>query len=92
MFRTALFEARRTEEKPFDLVLLDLTVRGGMGGAAALTRMKAIAPEVKTVATSGYSNSPILANYKAHGFIGRLEKPFLAEELKAILSAARHSA
>jgi hypothetical protein len=40
-----------------------------MGGAAALTRMKAIEPEVKAVATSGYSNSPILANYKAHGFI-----------------------
>ena len=88
----ALFEARRTQERPFDLVLLDLTVRGGMGGAAALSRMKAIEPEVKAVATSGYSNSSILANYKAHGFVGRLEKPFRAEELKALLSAARHSA
>ena len=46
----------------------------------------------QAVATGGYSNSPILANYKAPGFIGRLEKPFLAEELKAILSAARQSA
>ena len=88
----ALFETRRDQERPFDLVLLDLTVRGGMGGAVALSRMKAIEPEVKAVATSGYSNSPILAHYKAHGFVGRLEKPFLAEELKAILSAASHSA
>ena len=81
----SLFETRRVEGRPFDLVILDLTVRGGMGGVAALSRLKEIDSEVRAVATSGYSNSPILADHHAHGFIGRLEKPFLADELKALL-------
>ena len=83
----ALFEARRAEERPFDLVVLDLTVRGGMGGAEALGRLKAIDPGVNAVATSGYANSQIMADHEAHGFIGRLEKPYLVEELKALLLA-----
>ena len=83
----ALFETRRPHERPFDLVVLDLTVRGGMGGVAALGRLKAIDPEVRAIATSGYSDSPILANHVAHGFVGRLEKPYSAEELKELLLA-----
>ena len=83
----ALFEMRRAEERPFDLVVLDLTVRGGMGGAAALTHLKAIDPGVRAVATSGYSNDPIMADHAAHGFVGRLEKPYLVEELATLLSA-----
>ena len=78
---------RRAEERPFDLVVLDLTVRGGMGGAAALTHLKAIDPGVRAVATSGYSNDPIMADHAAHGFVGRLEKPYLVEELATLLSA-----
>jgi DNA-binding NtrC family response regulator len=81
----ALFQARHAEGRPFDLVMLDLTVRGGMGGAAALSRLEEIDSEVRAVAMSGYSNSPILANHEAHGFIARLEKPFLVDELKALL-------
>ncbi len=83
----ALFEARRTHEEPCDLVLLDLTVRGGMGGVSALNHLKAADPEVRAVAMSGYSNSPILADYAAHGFVGRLEKPYRMQELKALLMA-----
>ena len=78
----ALFEKRRATERPIDLVVLDLTVRGGMGGAAALNRLREIDPGVNAVATSGYSNDPIMADYAAHGFIGRLEKPYLLEELE----------
>ena len=81
----ALFQARHAEGRPFDLAILDLTVRGGMGGAAALSRLREIDSEVSAVAMSGYSNSQILADHEAHGFIGRLEKPFLADELKALL-------
>jgi CheY-like chemotaxis protein len=81
----ARFKSRPAERRPFNLVILDLTVRGGMGGAAALSRLKKIDSEVRAVAMSGYSNSPILADHKAYEFIGRLEKPFLANELKALL-------
>jgi two-component system cell cycle sensor histidine kinase/response regulator CckA len=66
-------------------VLLDLTVRGGRGGAAALSRLKEIGSGVRAIATSGYSNSPILADHKAHGFVGRLKKSVLTDELKALL-------
>lgn len=81
----ALFQARRAEGRPFDLVLLDLTVRDGMGGADALKRLGEIDADVRAVAMSGYSNSPILADCEAHGFVGRLEKPFLVNELRALL-------
>jgi len=82
------FKSRHAEGRPFNLVILDPTVRGGMGGAAALSRLQEIDSEVRAVAMSGYSNSPILADYEAHGFVARLEKPFLANELKALLADA----
>ncbi len=71
-----LFEKRWTEQKPpFDLVILDLTVPGGMGGDVALRHLKKIDPTVKAVATSGYTNDPVLAKYD-YGFVGRLAEPY----------------
>jgi len=62
--------------EPFDLVLLDLTIPGGMGGQEAVQRILALDPEAVCVATSGYSNDPVLAEYESYGFQGRLAKPY----------------
>ncbi len=66
---------------PFDAVIVDLTIPGGIGGAETLERLREIDPKVKGIVASGYSNNPILANYRDFGFKGALAKPFNVQEL-----------
>ena len=72
----AEFDKARLAGDPFDAVILDLTVRGGMGGLDALERLKALDPSVRAIAASGYSDSPVLGDYERYGFAGALAKPF----------------
>lgn len=72
-------------KKPFDLVILDLTIRGGMGGEKAIKEILKIHPQAKVLVSSGYSTDPILANYKEHGFSGRIEKPYLIKKIHRVL-------
>ncbi len=71
--------------KPFDAVIMDLTIRGGMGGKEAVKEILNLNPSAKVIVASGYSTDSLLANYKEHGFIGRLSKPFTLDELNKIL-------
>ncbi|MCP3926376.1 MAG: PAS domain S-box protein [Desulfobacterales bacterium] len=66
---------------PFDLVMMDLTVPGGMGGKEAITELLKIDPKVKSVVSSGYSNDPVMANYSDYGFSGVIPKPYSFEEI-----------
>ena len=66
-------------------MILDLTIPGGMGGEEALKILKAKDPSIKAIVSSGYSNAPIMANYKKYGFVGVLKKPFTISDLKSIL-------
>ncbi|MHB8835259.1 MAG: two-component system sensor histidine kinase NtrB [Candidatus Methylomirabilia bacterium] len=70
---------------PFDAVILDLTVPGGVGGAKALELLRAIDPAVRAIVSSGYSNDPVMATYREHGFYGVLVKPFQVAGLSAVL-------
>jgi PAS domain S-box-containing protein len=72
--------------KPFDAVLMDLTIRGGMGGKEAVKILRQIDPDVKVIVSSGYSNDPIMADHTGHGFSGRIAKPYRAGELNNVLS------
>lgn len=67
--------------EPFDVVILDLTIQGGMGGKEAFTWLKEIDPNVKAVITSGYAYDPIISSYKEYGFAGALSKPFEVSSL-----------
>ncbi|MCX7872011.1 MAG: CHASE domain-containing protein [Verrucomicrobiae bacterium] len=67
---------------PFDLVILDLTIEGGIGGKEVIVELKKINPKVRAVVSSGYSFDPVIANYNKYGFIGALQKPYDAKELK----------
>jgi two-component system cell cycle sensor histidine kinase/response regulator CckA len=80
------FQEARDAGRPFDAVILDLTVPGGMGGAEAFGLMRQIDPTVKAIVSSGYSNNPIMSHYQEHGFSGVLGKPYRLDELAALLA------
>jgi signal transduction histidine kinase/ActR/RegA family two-component response regulator len=71
---------------PFDLVIMDLTVPGGMGGKEAMERLLEVDPKVKAVVSSGYFNDPILADPKKYGFVGVLPKPYDANQLSELIT------
>ena len=76
------------EGAPFDVVILDLVVPGGMGGVKTIEKLKELDPEVKGIVASGYSNEPVIADYQDYGFIGCLRKPFQIKELSDALQSA----
>ena len=73
-------------ESPFDAVILDLTVRGGMGGEEAVQQLLEIDPHAKTIVSSGYSNSPVMNNFAAYGFCDVVVKPYSLNELGQALN------
>ncbi|MDM8536690.1 response regulator [Desulfobacterales bacterium HSG17] len=70
---------------PFDAVILDLTVPGGLGGKETLKRLSKIDPGIRAIVSSGYSSDEIIANYKKEGFKGRIAKPYQIKELERVL-------
>ncbi len=84
-----LYRERFKSGEPFDAVIMDLTVPGGMGGEAAIGKLKKINPDVRAIVSSGYANNTVLSNYSDYGFRGRLIKPFristLLKELNTVL-------
>ncbi len=72
----ALYKKEMETKRPFDAVILDLTIRGGMGGKETIKKLLEIDPGVKAIVTSGYSNDPVMANFREYGFIDVLVKPF----------------
>ncbi len=81
-----LYEAARAKGEPFDVVILDLTVPGGMGGKETMQRLLKIDPDVKAIVSSGYSHDPIMSNYKKYGFKAVIAKPYGINELTEVLS------
>ncbi len=66
-------------------VILDLTVPGGMGGKETIDRLLRIDPQVKAIVSSGYSEDPIMANFKKYGFSEVIAKPYRVVDLSRIL-------
>jgi two-component system, cell cycle sensor histidine kinase and response regulator CckA len=74
-------------QNPFDLVILDLTVRGGVGGEETLTELLEIDPRAVALASSGYSHAGALSQLKQSGFAGVLPKPYSRHELLSVVKA-----
>ena len=71
--------------KRFNAVILDLTIPGKMGGEDTLKELRSIDPNVKAIASSGYSNDPIMTNYEKYGFAAVLPKPYELQALQRIM-------
>jgi two-component system, cell cycle sensor histidine kinase and response regulator CckA len=76
-----MYQAAMEAGRPFDLVILDLTVPGGVGGTATLLHLRQIDPNVKAIVCSGYSDDPVLADYASYGFAAAVSKPFAIDDL-----------
>ncbi len=76
---------------PFDLCILDLTIPGGMGGAELFAEMRAANPAVRAIASSGYADAPVMANYADHGFAGRLAKPYRPADVLRLIAELQKS-
>ena len=77
----AFYKAARERGEPFDAVIMDLTVPGGMGGQEAVAKLRQIEPEAQVIVSSGYSNDDIMANFRAYGFSGAVPKPYSLAQL-----------
>jgi PAS domain S-box-containing protein len=75
----------RENGEDFAAVILDLTVPGGMGGKEALGHLLRLAPKLKAIVSSGYSDDPIMADFKKYGFSGVISKPYRVSDLSRIL-------
>lgn len=80
-----LYKKLKEDGRKIDLVIMDLTIPGGMGGKEAMAELLKYDPDAAAIVSSGYSNDPVMAQYKAYGFKGCLQKPFKLEELAKIL-------
>ena len=72
---------------PVDLVIMDLTIPGGVGGQEAAQRLLHLDPEAKIIVASGYSNDPIMANYRDYGFCAAVSKPFDLKDLSDAIAS-----
>ena len=80
-----LYKRSKKTKRPFDLLILDLTVPDGMGGKKTLEKLLDFDPDVKAIISTGYSNDPVLSDYKNIGFKGFIIKPYKIDQLSDIL-------
>lgn len=71
--------------RPFDALIMDLVIRGGMGGWEAMEKIIKIDPDARAIVSSGYSNDPVMADFTKYGFRAVLQKPYRDDELCKIL-------
>lgn len=80
-----LYEKSIHAFRPYDAVIMDLTVPGGLGGKTTIDKLLKLNPAIKVIVSSGYPDNPLLADYQKFGFSGVMVKPYKMEELSQIL-------
>lgn len=85
----AIARYRQAKEagRPFAAVIMDLTVPGGMGGKEAVEKLLAIDPAVRVIVSSGYSEDPVMSDFRAYGFRGVAIKPYRIRELSEVVAS-----
>ncbi|HKN18885.1 MAG TPA: response regulator, partial [Dissulfurispiraceae bacterium] len=86
----ALYKKALQEKNPFRVLIMDLTIPGGMGGKEAVAKILEMDPEAKAIASSGYSTDPVMSEFKKYGFAGVITKPYrihqMSEAIYKVLS------
>ncbi len=83
-----IYKKTKESGKVFDAVILDLTVRGGMGGDWAIRKLVEADPQVKAIVSSGYADNPVMTSFRKYGFAGAIPKPYNVLQLKEALEKA----
>jgi len=86
------YKVAMDNDVPFDVVVLDMVVDGGMGGKRTMARLLELDPAVSAIASSGYVNEPTMATFWESGFKGVLAKPYLTADLERAVRAAMKEA
>jgi len=81
----AVYQRAQAAGQPFDVVILDYTIPGGMGGLETLAHLRAIDPQVTALISSGYANNPVMADWAYYGFSGVVAKPYIIAQLQEAL-------
>jgi len=81
-----VYRRARADGRPFDAVLLDLTIPGGMGGKDTLQALQSIDPEICAIVSSGYSSDTVLTYPREHGFAAFIRKPYDLDTLATTLA------
>lgn len=82
----SLYKQAIDNKAPFHVVIMDLTVPGGMGGKEAVGKVLELDPRAKVIVSSGYSTDRVMSEYKKHGFSGVITKPYTIDRLSETIS------
>ncbi|MHB8789721.1 MAG: two-component system sensor histidine kinase NtrB [Desulfobulbaceae bacterium] len=80
-----LYTTAKEAGLPFGAVILDLTIKGGLGGKETIKRLRELDPDIRAIVASGYSNDPVMADFSKHGFLDALNKPYQLQDLEKSL-------
>lgn len=86
-----LYKQAKLSGEPFDVIIMDLTIPGGMGGQEAIAYLRDFDPRIKAIVSSGYATDPIMADYERFGFAGVVSKPYKIDELNEVLRRVIYS-
>ncbi len=81
----AAYKRAIEDDRPYHVVIMDLVIPGGMGGREAVRKLLEFDPKARVIVSSGYSNDPIMANYRHYGFCEAISKPYRNEELRLVV-------
>lgn len=80
------FRKEREAGRPFDFVILDLQIPGGIGGEEVVKKIREVDPRVRAIVSSGIANTPVMDNFRKYGFDGVLPKPYSRKDLDDTLA------
>ncbi len=81
-----MYKIAMENRKPYDVIIMDLTIPGGVGGKEVIKQLLLVDPDVKAIVSSGYADDPVMANFSEYGFMGILAKPYMINLLANVLN------